>query len=131
MVQRGELACHLIGLGVADGHGGDQADVRRQCGQGRQNGQWLEAVEVMGAGLGVDMQAVGNKHEIKARRFGQFGLLLVETEVGTGVGLRLRVAPFAPAVADTVDHGTEFQLAWLAHVLLLSARLGRGGYAWR
>ncbi len=124
MVQGGKLARHLVGLGVADGHGGDQADIRRQRGQCRQNGQRLETVEVMRAGFGMDMQAVGDEHKVKFGGFGQLGLLLVERKMGAGIWLRLQVAPFAPAVADAMHHGPQFQMPWcgwmwLAHVLLL------------
>ena len=116
MVQGGKLARHLEGFGVADGHGRHQADVRRQRGQGRKDGQRFEAVEVMGAGFLMDMQAVGDEHEIELRAFRELCLLFVETEVDAGVGLGLWMAPFAPAMADAMDHRTEFQLAF-AHVL--------------
>jgi hypothetical protein len=119
MVQRCELARHLVGLGVADGHGGDQTDMGGQCREGREDGQRLETVEVVRAGFRVDMQAVGDEHEVELGGFGQCGLLLVEAKIRAGIRLGLRVAPFAPAVADTVDHGPEFKLTWLAHVLLL------------
>ena len=72
----------------------------------------------------MDVQAVGDEGEVELCRLGQLGLLFLEAEIDTGIGQRLWVAPFAPAVADTVDHGAEFQLTWLAHVLLLSAMLG-------
>jgi hypothetical protein len=49
--------------------------------------------------------AVGDEHEIKLGRFCQFRLLFVKAEINAGVCQRVRVTPFAPAVADTVDHG--------------------------
>nr|GEZ59310.1 hypothetical protein [Tanacetum cinerariifolium] len=110
VVQGGKLPRHLKGLGIADGHGGHQADLRGCRCQRRQKGQRFETVEVMGAGSLVDVQAVGDEYEVELRVFGQSGLALVPVEVSAGVGLGLRVAPFAPAVAHAVDHGAEFEL---------------------
>ncbi len=115
MIQRGELAGDLEGFGVTDRDGRHQTDVMRGGRQRRKNGQRFETIEVMRAGFFMNVQAVGDKHEIEFRGFRQLRLLLIEVEIDAGIGQGLRMAPFAPAVADAMNHCTEFQLALLAH----------------
>ena len=71
----------------------------------------------------MNVQAVGDEHEIEFRRFGQLRLLLVEAEIDAGIGQCVRMAPFAPAVTDAMHHGTEFQLSLLAHKRALRNRI--------
>ncbi|MNR33580.1 hypothetical protein D3C85_1512650 [compost metagenome] len=59
------------------------ASGRGQC---REDGQRLEAIEVVRARLLMDVQAVGDKHEFELRRLSQLRLLLIKTEIHAGVG---------------------------------------------
>ncbi|RMR96204.1 hypothetical protein ALP75_202662 [Pseudomonas syringae pv. actinidiae] len=63
----------------------------------------------------MNVQAVGDEHEVEPGSLGQVGLLLIKAQVHTGVGQRLRMAPFAPTVADAVDHRAEFEVSLCAH----------------
>ena len=118
MVERGELACDVEGFGIADGERGDEADAGRRCGERGQDGDGFEAVEIMGAGLFRDRQAVGDEEEVEFAPFGGRGLLLIISEAGAGVDVAVRVTPVVPGAADAVEDETELDMALLWHVVL-------------
>jgi hypothetical protein len=115
VVQRGELPGHVEGLGIGDAERGHQADVLGHRRQGRQDGDRLEAVEVVRAGLGVDRQAVGDEQEVELALFGQLGGAAVVLEVGAGAGLGVRMAPVGPGPPRALDHMTKLELSTLRH----------------
>jgi hypothetical protein len=115
VVQRGELAGHVEGLGIGDAERGHQADVLGHRGQGRQDGDRLEAVQIVRAGLGVDRQAVGDEQEVELALLGQLGGAAVVLEIGAGAGLGVGMTPVGPGAPRALDHVAELQLSALRH----------------
>ncbi len=85
------------------------------AGQGGQDGQGLEAVQVVRAGLGGDVDAVGHEQEVEPAGFGHQRLALVEGEIDAGVDLGVRMPPVAPARSDAVQDEAEFQVSVTRH----------------
>ena len=115
VVERGELARDVEGLAVAGGQRCDETDMRGSAGQRRQDGQRLEAVEVVRARFLGDEDAVGDKQKIELRRLGEFCLLLVIFKARARGRVAIRMAPVAPSHAHAVKHESQFKLTFLGH----------------
>jgi len=59
----------------------------------------------------MNVQAIGDEDKVELCGLCQRRLPFVLGKIGAGIRLCIRVAPFAPAVADTMDHSAEFELA--------------------
>ena len=116
LVQRGELARHMIGLVVGGGDGGDQADLLGDGGQRRQQRERLEVVAARGARQGRQVgvahaDRVGQEDGVELGGLGAPGQIHVVAEVHGRVGLRAGVAPGGDVVAGLHQEGAELDLA--------------------
>ncbi len=117
MIQRGELARHVIRLVIAGGHGGDQTDALAHHCQRAEQGERLEQAgtrHARGHRPTGRSQTIGNEHRIELRGFGNAHHLAVMVEhqrVGTG----LRMTPRRHMVAGGHQECAQRQLTWRAH----------------
>ncbi|CAB3958132.1 hypothetical protein LMG7053_05550 [Achromobacter ruhlandii] len=116
VVERGELARHVVGLVVGGGDGGDQADFLGHGGQRRQQRQRLEMVAARGARqrrqVGVaHADRVGQEDRIELGGLGAPRQFDVVAEVDRRIGLGLGMAPGGDVVAGLHQEGAEFDLA--------------------
>ena len=103
MVERRELPGNVIRLAIAHGERAHQADMLGDARKRRENGDRLEPVEVMRAGLRGDEDAIRDEQKIEFPGFGELGLALIIAKICAGAGLRVRVAPVPPADAIAVQ----------------------------
>jgi hypothetical protein len=113
VVERGEPAGEVERRVVGRAGGGDEPDVLGVGGDGRQQGERLEPVQVVRRVGGVDELAVHDEQRVEQRLLGDLGRLDVVADVGAGVAGDARVLPQAvlAGAADTVDGHREMELA--------------------
>jgi len=134
MVQRGELARHVIRLVEARRGGADQADALRHRGQrGQQrDGLELRLVAVRGTAEELDIvaaraYAVGQEDQVELRRLGGLGQRDIVLDVDARVGLGIGMAPGRDMVAAGIKEGAQAEeTATLSHdCLSIAYRLMR------
>ncbi|MNP25992.1 hypothetical protein D3C76_1188220 [compost metagenome] len=119
-VQRGQAAGDVEGFVVRGGQSTDQADVAGSHCQCREQGQRLEAVEIVRRRAGGDVLAVDDEHEVEQCRFGLAGDIDVPVDVDAGIGGQFRVEPQVMPARATTTHGQGAELDFAgSHVQLL------------
>jgi hypothetical protein len=78
----------------------------------------------MRARLRGDEDAVCHEQEIEFAGFGKLRLTFIIFEIGAGAGMRIGVAPIAPADAVAMQDKAKFQLARRCHNRLLISLFG-------
>ncbi len=115
VIQRGELAGHVEGLRVGDAQRRHQPDALGDRGQGREDRDRLEAVQVVRARFLIDGQAVGDEQEVELAALGGLRSVAVIAEVGAGARLGVGVAPVGPGAPCALDHVSQLQLPARRH----------------
>ncbi|CUI61657.1 Uncharacterised protein [Achromobacter xylosoxidans] len=116
VVERGELARHVVRLVVGGRNRGDQADFLGHGGQRRQQRQRLEVVAARGARqrrqVGVaHADRVGQEDGVELGGLGATRQLGVMAEIDRRVGLGVGMAPGGDVVAGLHQEGAELDLA--------------------
>jgi hypothetical protein len=137
MVQRGELARDMIGLVVGRRSRGNETDIAGHGGQRRQQGDRLELRDVAGcrAAQRVDIRAaradaVSHEDQVEFRRFGDLRQPDIMREIGSGIGLRFRMAPRSDMVAGGIEKSSELELAFLIGHGIPASRPAKGN-SWK
>ena len=122
-VQGGEAPGDVIGRVIRGGQRTDQADMPRAHGQCRQQGQRLQAIEVMGRRAFGDELAVDDEQQVEQRRLGLARYLDVPIDVDAGIGRQLRIKPQVMAARPTAAHGqgAQFELSFSHCAVVLQA----------
>src|SRR5688572_6903174 len=115
MVERGELAGDVIGLIVGCRGGSDETNIARDGGKCRQQGDRLELRDIADGraaerfdvrSAGAD--AVSHEDQVELCCFGHLRQADIVRKIGTGVSLRIWMAPGSDVVAGGIKKSSKF-----------------------
>ena len=107
MVERGEGAGQVIGLGVGRRAGGGEAELRRRHGQRRQQGHRLELADGRGMLAVAGGEAVAQEEHVELGALGGRGDVLHQREIGPAGGDGVGMPPAADMMARRLHEHAE------------------------
>jgi len=116
VVERGEHAREIVGLGIGGRCRRDQANALRHCGDRRQPGDRLEAKALGVADIVGKSRAVGKEDGVELARLSALRQLLIIADVENALRRRSLVAPRGFVMATGIDEEIENKLPLIAHV---------------